>query len=894
MGGSVWADKEYTTVFSQDYENAETFASGWTNANSGRMGITQATRNGDSKCITLAWLNVSNNNGTNGYVTNYFTNALYTSATDYKIEFDFSMATNNTTTNYPSLVLTLGSNTITFTPTDANYTNTLATPITSNINYYDKSTETTTKLGEFTSSTSLRYFTPGETVSPYWYKVTILSNETDGTSLTVTSCSDPTETATYELSDDMLYVSKMQFYTGKSYTAVAIDDLSVGVYSEEEIVPNPTAAITGVNGTDRTVTMALGTGSADGTVVKYYTDTESKSDLTTYSTPFTVSSTSTIYYYAESTSGATSDEQSINVTCEAVTLNAPVITRGSNTSVTITSNQSDKVGAPSATIYYTYGGGDPVEYTGAITVAADATITAYATATGYTNSASVSRAVALFPAAGVTQVENTPTVTSDNASSHTFSSETTTTANATYAALLLKDETQWGTNVYMQTADGKWGIRNGSWYINSTSWLMMKSMKAGDIIVANVDYKASSTVNATYSEKYSYSNRHAYIVDADGDVELGFTKPSGMDYFYGIYAWSHTVTGTQIGAFDCSTGWKGATSTPLTLKPGDSFRYQFVNYTNGANVNDQNWQLIVADPSTDDDVIEIRADWWENLHGSTVAQHQQGFSSNAGNYWTNVPSKMNGATVDMTVTFNEDKTFTMTSTTTSADESATWTYNWSSASAYSTDLTGYSSLNVYLTCAKNWLDLTSETKTAVGTTIPTSGYGSLAVAYGLDFSGVDGLTAYVATKTTTEKVKLTSVDEMPANSGIILKGTPSTTYSIPVKADAAFAGTNYLSAAVTATDIDAYEAYILQSGELHLVTAASIIPAGKAYLLASSVPAGARSLAFSFEDDETTSISERVNSDKFATAPVFNLNGQRVAQPAKGLYIKNGKKVVVK
>ena len=43
-----------------------------------------------------------------------------------------------------------------------------------------------------------------------------------------------------------------------------------------------------------------------------------------------------------------------------------------------------------------------------------------------------------------------------------------------------------------------------------------------------------------------------------------------------------------------------------------------------------------------------------------------------------------------------------------------------------------------------------------------------------------------------------------------------------------------------------------------------------------------------------TEISEKVtvNSEEFATAPCYNLNGQRIADPQKGLYIVNGKKVM--
>ena len=51
----------------------------------------------------------------------------------------------------------------------------------------------------------------------------------------------------------------------------------------------------------------------------------------------------------------------------------------------------------------------------------------------------------------------------------------------------------------------------------------------------------------------------------------------------------------------------------------------------------------------------------------------------------------------------------------------------------------------------------------------------------------------------------------------------------------------------------------------------------------------------SWLDGSTTDISEKVivNSEEFATAPVYNLKGQRVMKPEKGLYIVDGKKVVV-
>lgn len=183
-------------------------------------------------------------------------------------------------------------------------------------------------------------------------------------------------------------------------------------------------------------------------------------------------------------------------------------------------------------------------------------------------------------------------------------------------------------------------------------------------------------------------------------------------------------------------------------------------------------------------------------------------------------------------------------------------------------------------------------ETTISKTLAASGWSTLATPYGLNFSGVDGLTAFVVSSISADAVTLTSVDEMPANSGVILKGTASTAYSIPTKADAAFDGTNKLHAAVTAYDCAANEVYIMQGGQFHLVTAASTVPAGKAYLLAEDVPAAVKSLGVIF-DEETTAI-EGVESRAALNGQFYNLAGQRVNAPTRGIYIVNGKKVYVK
>ena len=200
------------------------------------------------------------------------------------------------------------------------------------------------------------------------------------------------------------------------------------------------------------------------------------------------------------------------------------------------------------------------------------------------------------------------------------------------------------------------------------------------------------------------------------------------------------------------------------------------------------------------------------------------------------------------------------------------------------------SLNVYTTLPAS-----------VSATIPTSTYGTIASAYALDCANLPtGVTAYKVSSLSASAVTLEAVTEaVAAGTGLILCGTAGETYNIPVVASGTdISASNKLKAAVTATTLTDGTFYILQSGKFCLVTgavdeAARTVPAGKAYLLASDVPSPARSLSFTF-GDEATGISTTLMNKTAMNNEVYNLQGQRVAAPQKGLYIVNGKKVIVK
>jgi hypothetical protein len=68
----------------------------------------------------------------------------------------------------------------------------------------------------------------------------------------------------------------------------------------------------------------------------------------------------------------------------------------------------------------------------------------------------------------------------------------------------------------------------------------------------------------------------------------------------------------------------------------------------------------------------------------------------------------------------------------------------------------------------------------------------------------------------------------------------------------------------------------------------------RAYFQLKGEAASARMFAMDFGEGETTGIDATlVNSEK-VNSVVYDLQGRKVAQPTKGLYIVNGKKVVIK
>ena len=149
-----------------------------------------------------------------------------------------------------------------------------------------------------------------------------------------------------------------------------------------------------------------------------------------------------------------------------------------------------------------------------------------------------------------------------------------------------------------------------------------------------------------------------------------------------------------------------------------------------------------------------------------------------------------------------------------------------------------------------------------------------------------------------EAVKATEVTTtIPANTPVLLNGNGSADFtgsSVDIDADATNVS-GALTGVFNATTVPE-NSYVLQNGTngigFYKVTSDNIVANPfRAYLTADGLGAPSLHIIFPEEGDVTGIESVKAAEVK---GEFFNLAGQRVAQPAKGLYIVNGKKVIFK
>lgn len=191
----------------------------------------------------------------------------------------------------------------------------------------------------------------------------------------------------------------------------------------------------------------------------------------------------------------------------------------------------------------------------------------------------------------------------------------------------------------------------------------------------------------------------------------------------------------------------------------------------------------------------------------------------------------------------------------------------------------------------SWRDVTY-TKVAPATFAAsissTIGVATLYTPYALNFSGADGLKAYTAV-VSGEEVVVTEVSNVPANTGVILKGAKGD-YNIPVIAASNEAQGDLTGNATEATAFDAfagYDIYVLAlntSGDAQFQKATEgSVAAGKAFLKISNTNPVK---AFRVVDGTATGVvAPEVAEAEEEEEILYNTAGVRVGKDYKGIVI---------
>lgn len=153
---------------------------------------------------------------------------------------------------------------------------------------------------------------------------------------------------------------------------------------------------------------------------------------------------------------------------------------------------------------------------------------------------------------------------------------------------------------------------------------------------------------------------------------------------------------------------------------------------------------------------------------------------------------------------------------------------------------------------------------------------------------------YVSAKGTEATMTAIDAEAIPANQGVILtseSGAAATMVPAAGETAATITGNQLGHSAGAAKTLTAGEGYILGNGTegtAFYPCKAGSLPINKAYLLGN----GESAIVMNF-GNAVTGINT-IAAPASAKAPIFDLSGRRVVKATKGLYIQNGKKVIVK
>ena len=545
-GAEVHAD-DYALAWNNGCSSTD----GWKTTSTATITTNNALVSDDS------YLNLMTPNGKDRENTYAFTDANFTSSNHYKFEFDLAIYGSNATNHLAHIILT-GNNSANESANLFSVFCTKYSPFTLSAGTALSSVDMSANVTNNNKKT--RDITGAATA---WCHYTI-EGTSEGMYLTVekytTSGVAESELVKEDLivrtkiNDNLYHLTQLSLHGG-SYNQFSIDNMKLSIVSDKPLTP--IASVTKVDGANRTITL---TKSSDDYKIYYYTTEDGEANAKEYTAPIVISTSTTLYYYAV-LNGEKSEVGSMDVTCEAVTLATPTITRtGAYTySIAASTTTVDGIIADQL-IHYTIGGGSEVTATSGTSVSLNdvkGDIVAWTVADGFTSSEKATMTyVAPIASAEVWSYDL-------NSYPHTYSITSIADAIDESTATTLNDITVYNLK----------NINYPNLYVeNSSSWLLRNQTKnafksqtgTASIVINNVNTKNVIRFNANADNNkseirsidngeimYSYSDGTYFIVpSAEGSVKI--TTNSGVSLnTVGVYSTlqSATITSAKYATY---------------------------------------------------------------------------------------------------------------------------------------------------------------------------------------------------------------------------------------------------------------------------------------------------------------------------------------------------------
>ena len=516
-----------------------------------------------------------------------------------------------------------------------------------------------------------------------------------------------------------------------------------------------------------------------------------------------------------------------------------------------------------------------------------------------------------------TEVAAPIALTNPNNLTVTYSStdETVATVNASTGAVTPKKK---GTTTIKATFEG-----NVAYEAAEVSYTLMLGLLDAGLLFDDNSKEIAFTAGATYTNDFiketdadatfASSNTSVATVDAStgevtvvsvGTTTISARTPKTSEFEAGYAEYTLTVTEN--------------TDAP-TIAAETVVFYESFDTNDDTGGNDGYWSGTIASGD-----VETDNDGWDFTTGYGANKCVRfGTSSSAGNATTPALGIVGDATLTFMMaswkgdtndgyvdiigggTFSDNKT---------SKKVSIEKEQWKSFELSLKGLNAESQIKFYHTGKKRlFLDevkITVATAPAIDYTVPSSGWGSFCSAYKLDLSNdATEIEAYAVTDFDAEAGTVTftkATGVVPAKTPLIIKGEAGAKKIAVDQTEAtgtAVAGnllTGYLSPTYYDGDRTTNTVFGLSGGNFHKLTAGTI-PANRAVLSMSTEEAnkvGANEGRFVFLFDEENGGATSIDAVSTKTFDLqgdfFDLSGRRVANPTKGLYIVNGKKVVIK